>query len=226
MEVWDWIVAAFQWCFDLIIHFDQHVQDWVDAVGVWIYAVSFLIIFLETGVIIFPFLPGDSLLFALGAVAAANPESILKTELLIPVLIIGAILGGILNYYIGLYVGPHIFQSQTSRWFNRNHLLKTQAFYEKHGGKTVVLARFIPIFRTFVPFVAGIGRMQTSRFHLFNVGGALFWVIFMTTLGHYFGNIPVVREHFGAIIPMIIIISALPVLIEIYNRKFRKPNPL
>ncbi|MDB5037938.1 MAG: associated Golgi protein-like protein [Bacteriovoracaceae bacterium] len=215
---WD-VFSAF---IELIVHFDQHIHHWVSHVGVWIYFLSFLIITLETGVIIFPFLPGDSLLFTLGAVAAS--QAVLNLPILTVILILGATLGGIINYMTGSYMGPRIFQDGRSRsgWFRRSHLTKTQAFYEKHGGKTIVLARFLPIFRTFVPFVAGIGRMNYKRFSLFNFVGAAVWVIALILAGSYFGNIPIVKRNFGIVVPMVIIISILPLVFEFFSKQFRK----
>lgn len=222
MNLLMWLLELLRMAWDFLAHFDVYLNQWVTAAGLWIYVVAFMIILLETGVVLFPFLPGDSLLFALGAVAAANPESALQTQYLIPVLILAAILGGGLNYYIGDYLAPRVFKSETSLWFNRNHLLKTQEFYERHGGKTVMLARFIPILRTFAPFVAGMGKMESHRFHTFNVIGGFFWVFFMVGCGHFFGNIPIVKENFGAVIPAIIIISAIPILSEFFRKKFKK----
>jgi membrane-associated protein len=213
---WD----GFNAFYDLIIHFDHHIHSWVAAIGWWVYVVSFLIICLETGVIIFPFLPGDSLLFALGAVASTSEE--LSVPLLCFILTSAAILGGLLNYATGVYMGPKIFHYEKSKWFAHKNLLKTQAFYEKHGGKTIMLARFIPIFRTFVPFVAGIGRMEYRRFFLFNFLGGTFWVILLIIAGSKFGNIPIVKKNFGAVIPMVIIISVLPIFFEVFKSKFRK----
>ncbi len=219
MEWLLWPVEFVRWFVDIIVHFDLHIHEWVQAAGSSIYTVCFIIILLETGVVLCPFLPGDSLLFALGAIAAANPDSVLKTEWLIPCLAIAAIVGGAINYYTGLYAGPRVFKSETSLWFNKNHLIKTQGFYEKHGSKALVFARFIPIFRTFVPFIAGIGQMKSNRFHSYNIIGAILWVFFMTGMGHFFGNIPVVKKNFGAVVPAIIVISALPVIIELVKKR-------
>jgi membrane-associated protein len=216
---WD----AFSAFYDLIVNFDQHIHTWVAHLGWWIYLVSFVIICLETGVIIFPFLPGDSLLFALGAVCASSAGG-LNPLILVIVLIAAGTAGGLLNYATGKFVGPRIFQRE-SKWFSQENLSKTHAFYEKHGGKAIVLARFIPIFRTFVPFVAGVGSMDYRRFFIFNFCGAFCWIISLVLAGNYFGNIPIVKKNFGAVVPMVIIISVLPIFFEVMKkRRGKKPN--
>jgi len=196
---------------DIVLHLDKHIQQWVSVFGPWIYAIIFLIILFETGVILTPFLPGDSLLFALGALTGGSWPSLH----LIPVQLVlfaGAVLGGLLNYSIGAFIGPKIFQKEDSIWLRREHLIRTKEFYERHGGKAVVFARFIPIIRTFVPFVAGIGKMNYARYFMFNLSSAFGWVILVTIAGHFFGNIPVVKKNFGIVIPLIIVVSVLPLV--------------
>jgi membrane-associated protein len=195
---------------DFFLHIDQHLLDLASAYGAWIYGILFLIVFLETGVVVTPLLPGDSLLFAAGALAAAG---VLDIRIVIAVLTAAAIIGDNMNYWIGRTVGPRVF-TETSRWLKREHLLRTQHFYEKHGGKTVVIARFVPIVRTFAPFVAGVGRMRYGRFLAFDVAGGFLWVWGFGLLGYFFGNRPVVKENFGLAIIAVIVISLLPVVFE------------
>jgi membrane-associated protein len=195
---------------DFIIHLDEHLHQIITTYGTWSYAILFLVIFLETGVVVTPFLPGDSLLFAAGAIAslgAFNPI------LLFVLLFIAAVIGDGLNYTIGNKIGERILASNT-RWIKRAHIDKTEAFYEKHGGKTIVLARFIPIIRTFAPFVAGIGSMQYRKFAIFNVLGAFLWTSIFISLGYFFGNLPIVKDNFSTVIFGIIFVSFLPVFYE------------
>lgn len=195
---------------DFIIHLDEHLHQIITTYGTWSYAILFLVIFLETGVVVTPFLPGDSLLFAAGAIAslgAFNPI------LLFVLLFIAAVIGDGLNYTIGNKIGERILASNT-RWIKREHIDKTEAFYEKHGGKTIVLARFIPIIRTFAPFVAGIGSMQYRKFAIFNVLGAFLWTSIFISLGYFFGNLPIVKDNFSTVIFGIIFVSFLPVFYE------------
>ncbi|TAH35058.1 MAG: DedA family protein [Planctomycetota bacterium] len=194
------------------------LNGWCSQFGLWVYALLFLIIFVETGLVILPFLPGDSLLFAVGALAA-DPASGLSVPLLMVLLSVAAILGDAVNYYVGHRVGPAIFRSDTSWLLNRRHLLRAQSFYEKHGGKTIFLARFIPIIRTFAPFVAGVGRMGYLRFALYNVLGGVTWVTVCVLAGVFFGRIPWVEEHFEAVIVAIVLISVVPVLIEVHKAR-------
>ena len=200
---------------DLFLHLDRHLAEMVVQYGTAIYGVLFAIVFLETGIVVTPFLPGDSLLFACGALAATGA---LDLSLLLVLLPIAAILGDTVNYHIGKYVGPKAFTS-TSRWLKREHLERTHAFYEKHGGKTIVLARFVPIVRTFAPFVAGIGAMSYSRFILYNVAGGLLWVVLFVGGGYLFGNIPVVKNNFSIVVLGIVGISLLPIAIEYWKHK-------
>ena len=198
---------------DYFLHVDRHLLDFAMAYGVWIYALLFLIVFLETGVVVTPFLPGDSLLFATGALAAAGVIDIVG---ILALLTAAAIIGDNTNYFIGRAVGPRVF-TEHSRWLKRDHLLRTQRFYERHGGKTVVLARFVPIVRTFAPFVAGVGRMHYPRFLAFDVGGGILWVWSFGLLGYFFGNAPIVKENFGLAIIAVIVISLLPLAFEAWR---------
>jgi membrane-associated protein len=201
---------------DYILGFDKHLDGLVESYGLWVYGFLFLIIFCETGLVVTPFLPGDSLLFAAGAVAA-RPEGKLNIGILAVVLLIAAILGDAANYAIGNFIGPRIFtaQDRTSFWhrlLNRDHLMKAHAFYERYGGKAVVLGRFVPIARTFVPFVAGCGSMAYSTFFLFNVLGAMLWVGICLGAGYGFGNIKAVQENFEFVVVGIVFVSLLPIL--------------
>ena len=188
---------------DMVLHVDRHLVEFAATYGLWIYALLFLIIFLETGVVVTPFLPGDSLLFATGALAAAG---VLDIGAILTLLTAAAIIGDNTNYFIGRAVGPRVF-TEHSRWLKREHLLRTQRFYEHHGGKAVVMARFVPIVRTFAPFVAGIGRMHYPRFLAFDVGGGILWVWGFGLLGYFFGNAPIIKENFGLAIIGVILIS-------------------
>jgi membrane-associated protein len=183
--------------------------------GPWVYALLFLIVFCETGVVVTPFLPGDSLLFAVGALAGAG---VLELGIVLPLLTAAAIIGDNTNYWIGRTVGPRVF-TEHSRLLKREHLLRTQRFYERHGGKTVVLARFVPIVRTFAPFVSGVGRMHYPRFLAFDIGGGILWVWSFGLLGFFFGNQPVIKENFGLAIVGVIVISVLPIVVEAWRSR-------
>jgi membrane-associated protein len=198
---------------NIISHLDKHLSEWSASMGGWLYALLFAIIFCETGLVVTPFLPGDSLLFATGAVCALEGSHV-SAALMIPLLIVAAVLGDAVNYSIGRQIGPRVFTSETSKLLNRNHLLRTQAFYEKYGGKAIIIARFVPIVRTFAPFVAGVGQMRYSRFFLFNVVGAVAWVGLFIPAGMAFGNIPTVQRNFHLVIFAIIFLSILPAVIE------------
>ena len=200
---------------DLFVHLDAHLAELTTAYGVWIYAILFAIVFAETGLVVTPFLPGDSLLFACGALAATGA---LDLKLLLLLLPLAAILGDTANYHIGKYIGPRAFKSN-SRWLKREHLERTHAFYEKHGGKTIVLARFVPIVRTFAPFVAGIGVMSYGRFLAYNVFGGILWVGLCIGAGYAFGNIPVVKNNFSIVVLGIVAISLLPIAFEWWKHK-------
>lgn len=201
---------------DILLHLDQHVGLLIRTYGVWTYAILFLIIFLETGLVVTPFLPGDSLLFAGGSFAAVGS---LDAKWLVVSLSFAAILGDTVNYWIGHMVGPRVFNKENSRFLNKKHLYRTHRFYEKYGGKTIILARFIPIIRTFAPFVAGIGSMTYRRFILYNISGGIAWVLLFVLAGYTFGRIPAVKANFSFVIFAIIIISVLPGVIEFLRHR-------
>jgi membrane-associated protein len=204
-------VDTLQYIASFTLHIDQHLLEFFNNYGAWIFALLFLIVFCETGLVVTPFLPGDSLLFAVGALAAG---STLNVHLLALTLFIAAVLGDTVNYTIGRLFGKKLFSNPQSRIFRRDHLDRTHAFYEKHGGKTIVIARFVPIIRTFAPFVAGMGSMSYSRFFLFNIGGAAIWVNVLIYGGYLLGNLPIVKQNFTKMIFLIILLSLLPILIE------------
>jgi membrane-associated protein len=206
---------------DFILHIDQHLAELTQQYGLWTYAILFAIVFCETGLVVTPLLPGDSLLFAAGALAAL-PDAALNVHLVVLLLCAAAILGDTVNYWIGHTLGPVVFE-RNSRFFKREHLVRTQAFYEKHGGKTIVLARFFPIIRTFAPFVAGVGRMHYGRFIGYNIVGGILWVVLFTYLGYFFGNLPFVKDNFSLVVLAIIVLSLLPGLLELLRH--RKPSP-
>lgn len=202
---------------DIILHLDTYLSQIISDYGVTTYAILFLIIFLETGLVAVPFLPGDSLLFAAGALAAVT---VLNPLWLIVLLSIAAILGDTVNYWIGHHAGSRLY-SMEMRFIKREHLDRTKEFYEKHGGKTIILARFLPIIRTFAPFVAGIGKMNYLRFLSYNVIGGIVWVALFISAGYYFGNIPIIKENFTLVIMAIIVISLLPAVME-FLKHYRK----
>ena len=208
------------WLVDIFLHLDKHLGEILSQYGSWTYAILFLVVFLETGLVATPFLPGDSLLFAAGAFAALGS---LDLWILLVLLSVAAILGDSVNYWIGRRIGPRVFNDRV-RWLKREHLLRTQEFYERHGGKTIIIARFVPIVRTFAPFVAGIGSMSYRRFFAYNVFGGLLWVGLLVPAGYFFGNLPVVRENFSIVILAIIGISLLPLVFE-YVRHRRAAAP-
>jgi len=203
---------------EILLHLDKHLDLIIRNYGMWTYAIFFFIIFLETGFVVTPFLPGDSLLFAIGSFAALGS---LDVQLSIVSLSIAAIAGDTVNYWIGNFAGPKVFSKEKSRLLNKEYLLRTHRFYEKYGGKTIVLARFIPIIRTFAPFVAGIGSMMYSRFIVYNVTGGIAWVLIFVLGGYFFGNIPFVKKNFSLVIFAIIIISVLPAIIEFLRSRKR-----
>lgn len=203
---------------DLFLHLDRHLAAVVQAYGVWTYLVLFLIVFCETGLVVMPLLPGDSLLFAAGALAAVTT---LDVGWLVLLLIAAAVAGDTVNYWIGSVVGPRVFCSGSSRLLNREHLERTHRFYERHGGKTIIIARFMPIIRTFAPFVAGIGSMSYGRFLLYNVVGGVAWVVIFVVGGYFFGNIPVVKRNFTLVIMAIIVLSVLPGVVEYARHRLR-----
>jgi len=196
---------------DFILHLDTHLVELVSSYGTFSYAILFAIIFCETGLVVTPILPGDSLLFAIGALSAKGALNFYTAALL---LMLAAITGDSTNYWIGYFVGPKVFRSESSRWLNRKHLERTSEFYERYGVKTVIIARFMPIVRTFAPFVAGIGRMYYPRFLLFSVLGSFLWIGGFVTAGYLFGNIPVVKRNFTLVVLAIIFLSLMPAVIE------------
>jgi membrane-associated protein len=208
---------------DIFLHLDKHLNEWAAQLGGGLYGLLFLIVFCETGLVVTPFLPGDSLLFAVGALSATDGSPI-QLPLVMLLLFVAAVIGDAVNYSIGRRLGPAAFKSESSWLLNKKHLLRTQAFYEKHGGKTIILARFMPIIRTFAPFVAGVGQMQYRRFFVFNVVGAAAWVGSFSLLGYFFGNMPAVKKNFTYVIFAIIVLSVLPGVIE-FIRARRNPQP-
>lgn len=195
---------------DIILHLDRHLTELVAAYSLWVYAIVFLIVFCETGLVITPFLPGDSLLFALGALAAIDQTGTLNVLGIWVVLTIAAVLGNEVNFRIGRYIGPRAFNGSI-RFLKTEYLLKTQAFYAKHGGKTIVLSRFIPIVRTFAPFVAGVGKMSRAKFFVDNLLGGFAWVTLFTWGGYFFGNLPIVKNNFGIVTITIVLVSVMPI---------------
>ncbi len=191
---------------DFILHVDRHLKEFVDAYGGWVYALLFLIVFVETGLVVMPFLPGDSLLFVVGTLCGAG---LMSYPLAMALLLVAAIVGDQVNYSIGRYFGPRVFQWENSRWFNRQAFNQAHAFYEKYGGITLVLARFMPFVRTFVPFVAGVAEMSRGKFSFYNVTGGLLWVVGLVTAGYLFGNVPWVQANLSKIIWAMIIIPGL-----------------
>ena len=201
---------------DLLLHLDRHLHAVIQDYGVWTYLILLLIVFCETGLVVTPFLPGDSLLFAVGTFAAAGALDVWLVSVL---LIAAAVVGDAVNYAIGAAVGPRVFRRDDVRFLNRRHLERTHAFYERYGPVTIVIARFVPIVRTFAPFVAGIGRMTYVRFAIYNVAGAVLWVVLLVGAGYLFGNIPVVRRNFSLVILAIIVISILPGVVEFLRQR-------
>ncbi len=197
---------------DIILHLDLHLADWTQAFGPWIYLILFLIIFAETGLVFIPFLPGDSLLFAAGAIATL-PQSGINVHFLALLLLAAAIIGDFVNYSVGKSLGPKIFKKEKSWLLNKEHLIKTQSFYEQHGSKTIVIARFAPIIRTFAPFVAGIGKMNYAKFISYNALGGFLWIYSFLYAGYFFGNLPSVKSNFHLIIFSVIGLSLVPIFI-------------
>ena len=210
----DFLLTAF----DSFLHVDRHLFEFAQEYGVWIYALLFLIIFLETGVVVTPFLPGDSLLFAVGALAA---QDVFDVVAMLSLLTAAAIIGDNTNYFIGRAVGPRVF-TEHNKWLKREYLLRTQRFYEVHGGKTVIMARFVPIVRTFAPFVAGVGRMHYPRFLTFDVAGGILWVWGFGLLGYFTGALPFIKENFGLVTIGVILISVLPLAFELVRARLHR----
>lgn len=205
------MIEPLQMFLDFFLNLDSHLVELLQQYGIWIYAILFLIVFSETGLVVTPWLPGDSLLFAVGALVAIDTSGTLQLPVVIGLLIVAAILGNTCNYAIGKHIGPPAFSGRY-RLLRVEHLQRTESFFSKHGGKTIVLSRFLPILRTFGPFVAGVGRMDYGRFQLFNVLGAISWVLTFVIGGYLFGNIPIIRDNFGIVTLVIIAASLLPVL--------------
>jgi membrane-associated protein len=205
--MWDALVQLV----DVVLHLDRHLHELTEQYGVWMYAILFAIVFCETGLVVTPFLPGDSLLFAAGALAALGS---LDVWLLTLLLLAAAILGDTVNYHLGRYFGPRVLRGENSRFFNRKHLDRTREFFEKYGAKAIILARFVPIVRTFAPFVAGVGEMQYRRFLAYNVLGGVIWVVGFVLAGYWFGNQPFVKKNFSLVIIAIIFVSLLPMAWE------------
>jgi len=201
---------------DFVLHLDKHLSSLIQSYGVWTYLILFVIIFLETGLVVTPFLPGDSLLFAAGTFAAAKALNVLWVFVFLSA---AAVLGDTVNYWIGHFVGPKVFQQEKSRFFKKEYLERTHRFYEKYGAETIIIARFVPIIRTFAPFVAGIGRMSYWKFISYNVVGGIGWVALFVFGGYFFGNIPFIKRNFGLVIIGIIIVSMIPVVIEFVRHR-------
>lgn len=204
---------------DLLVHLDRHLANLLQQHGAWIYLLLFMIIFCETGLVVTPFLPGDSLLFVAGALAAAGGMDV---HLLALLLIVAAVLGNTVNYAIGHFLGPKVFHWEQSRFFNRKALERAHAFYERHGGKAIVISRFVPILRTFAPFVAGIARMTYLRFTAYNVMGALAWVLSLVYAGYWFGNVPLVKQNLTWVLLGIIVLSLMPLVFEYLRHRLNK----
>ncbi|MFO7709441.1 MAG: DedA family protein [Desulfobacterales bacterium] len=212
-------MEAVAFMIDFILHIDRHLQALCASYGLWVYAILFVIVFCETGLVVTPFLPGDSLLFAVGSMAAIGA---LDLTWVILILIAAAVIGDSVNYTIGNRVGPKVFHQEHGRLLNKEYLLRTHAFYEKHGGKTIVIARFLPIIRTFAPFVAGIGSMAYPRFLFFNVSGAILWVLIFILAGFWFGNIPMIQNNFSLVILALVLIPGIPSLVEIIRMQLSR----
>nr|WP_313061717.1 DedA family protein [Moraxella sp. CTOTU49097] len=204
------------WLVNFILHIGDHLQELVNNYGNWIYAILFAIVFCETGLVVLPFLPGDSMLFAAGTIAAVGDMNIF---VLIGLLIVAAVLGDFVNFEIGKHFGQKLFSNPNSKIFKQSHLQKTHDYYEKYGGRTIIIARFIPIVRTFAPFVGGMGNMNYAQFARYNIVGAVLWVVSFTTLGYFFGQLPFVKEHFSWIMIAIIVFSVVPMIVEIIRHR-------
>jgi membrane-associated protein len=214
---------------DFLLHFDRHLLEFVGAYGPWVYAILFAIIFVETGVVVWPFLPGDSLLFAAGALCATG---VLSTPVTAGLLVVAAVAGDAVNYSIGRYIGPKVFITISGsdpgwhRWLNRDHLKRAHEFFEKYGGKAIILGRFVPIVRTFVPFVAGAASMTASMFVTYNVVGAIIWVVVCVGAGYLFGNVPIVKDNFSFVAIGIVLVSVLPIAIEFLRNRAKKTKTI
>jgi membrane-associated protein len=204
---------------DIALHLDRYLSAIIQQYGLWTYAILFMVIFIETGFVVMPFLPGDSLLFAAGTFAALKA---LKIGWLIAGLSAAAIIGDTVNYWVGHHLGPKVFSREDARFLKKEYLERTHAFYEKHGGKTIIIARFVPIIRSFAPFVAGVGRMSYGRFLAFNVIGGVGWVVLLTGAGYFFGAIPLVKNNYSIAVLAIIAISTVPIAVEYLRHRSRK----
>ena len=222
MEVFDKIFSFLVYAFNLFLHLDKYLGAVIQDYGAWTYLILFLIIFCETGLVVTPILPGDSLLFAVGVFAARGDMDLHKIW---PLLVTAAILGDNVNYWVGNYIGPKVFHYEKSRIFKKEYLVKTHNFYEKYGGKAIILCKYVPIVRTFAPFVAGVGAMTYPRFLMFSVSGTIAWVGTFVLGGYFFGNIPSVKRHFTLVIMAIIVISLIPACVTYLHHKFGKSDP-
>ena len=212
-------MELFQDLIEFIFHIDRHLLELCNVYGTWVYAILFVVIFCETGLVVTPFLPGDSLLFAVGSLAAIGALDVTVSMVL---LASAAILGDTVNYWIGDHVGPKVFHQEHGRWLNKEYLIRTHQFYEKHGGKTIVIARFLPIIRTFAPFVAGIGSMTYRRFLLFNVFGGVLWVCLFIPAGYFFGSVPFIKDNFSLVIIALVLIPGIPSVVEFIRIQIKR----
>jgi len=212
----------FTYLIDLILHLDRHLASLIENYGLWTYLILFLIVFAETGLVVTPLLPGDSLLFAAGTFAGRGS---LNPLLLFAVLSAAAILGDTVNYWVGKYLGEHFIRGRGRRWIKQEHLDRTHAFFEKYGGKTIIIARFVPFVRTFAPFVAGIGTMTYARFLAYNVIGGLLWVGICVAAGYLFGGLPFVQDNFSLVVLAIVIVSLIPAVVEFLRARSQAPVP-
>jgi membrane-associated protein len=218
LEFLPWLAGLFHAFIDLVLHLDRHLVDLLEQVGPWIYVILFVIIFAETGLVVTPILPGDSLLFAVGALAAVDTSGTLNAPLVSVLLTIAAILGNTVNYQVGRIIGPRAFSGRI-RFMKVEYLRQTESFFERYGGMTIIVSRFMPIVRTFAPFVAGIGRMQYTRFQGYNIVGGIAWVMLFIWGGYLFGNIPLIKNNFGIVTILIIIASVMPAVLAMVRRK-------
>lgn len=202
--------------FNFVMHLDENLTQLANDFGIWTYLILFLVIFCETGLVVTPFLPGDSMIFVIGALSASGE---LNFPAIVAVLMVAAILGDTCNYHIGKFLGPKVFKKENVRFLNKEYLLRTHNFYEKHGGKTIIFARFIPIIRTFAPFVAGMGAMSYLKFLSYNIIGGIIWVALFAFGGYYFGDLPVVENNFSIVIMAIIVISIIPAVVTFLKEK-------
>ncbi len=215
-------MSTIYYLIDFVLHLNHHLTDMINYFGHWAYGLLFLIIFAETGLVVTPFLPGDSLLFAAGALTAIDGVT-LNVHVLVLILFTAAVIGDTCNYWIGHYLGEKLFKPD-ARFLKTKYLDKTHAFYEKYGGKTIIIARFVPIVRTFAPFVAGASSMTYRKFMLYNIVGAALWVVSITYLGYFFGNMPMIKNNFAIVVLVIIILSIMPAIVEVIRTKLRKPS--